>query len=65
MSDYRIWVNFTGFKISWKACGLKNPKPEKLVLFLKRGFRAQANAGVSHSPAWAVTQVPWALWPGT
>lgn len=36
MSDYRIWVNFTRFKISWKAGGLKNPKPEKSVLFLKQ-----------------------------
>lgn len=31
MSDYGIWVNFTGFKISWKAGGLKSPRPEKLV----------------------------------
>jgi len=28
-------VNFTGFKNSWKADGIKNPKPEKLHLFLK------------------------------
>lgn len=35
MSDYRIWVNFTRFKISWKAGGLKNAEPVKLVLFLK------------------------------
>lgn len=60
MSDYRIWVNFTRFKISWKAGGLKNPKPEKSVLFLNRLFRALANAHVSHSPAQDVSRVLWA-----
>lgn len=56
-------MNFTGFKISWKAGGLTNPKPEKLVSFLKRQFRALANARASHSPAWDATRVPWAASP--
>lgn len=60
MSDYGIWVNFTRFNISWKAGGLKNAEPVKLVLFLKIWFRALANAHRSGSPAQDVTWVPWA-----